>query len=239
MEILIIIVILGVLALFIAGVIHYHRKEKERRESLQALATELGWTFSPHYDRSHDDLYAHFELFRRGHGRAAYNTLSGPLEIKGRPYSAKMGDFTYKVTSGTGKNRRTTTYHFSYLIVHLPFGQVPALIIRREGLFDRVAGFFGYGSISFESAEFNRRFYVNGDDKKFAYDVLHPRMMEFLMQTEPPTIDIEHGRMCLSDGRQRWSPEEFRRQIEWMQRFFENWPKHVKADLEAGVPNPG
>ena len=239
MEVLIVLLIVGAVALVIAGAVYHHKKEKERRESLRGLAAELGWSFSHHDDRSHDDLYAHFELFRRGHGRAAYNTLSGPLEIKGRQYDAKAGDFTYKVTSGTGKSRRTTTYHFSYLIVHLPFGQVPALIIRREGMFDRVAGFFGYGSISFESAKFNRRFFVNGDDKKFAYDVLHPRMMEFLMETEPPTIDIEYGRMCLSDGRRRWSRDEFRRQIDWMQRFFGNWPKHVKADLEARASHHG
>jgi hypothetical protein len=228
-------IILIIAAVILAAIGGYYawKKEQQRREGLLALAQELGWRFDPCKDRSHDLEYAHFEIFRRGHSRCAMNTLSGDIEIKGRSYAAKMGDFKYKVTSGSGKNRRTRTYRFSYLILHMPFPDMPALIIRREGLFDRVAGFFGYGSISFESAEFNKRFYINGDDKKFAYDVIHPRMMEFLMATNPPTIDIENGRLCVSDGRTRWSPEQFRGHIEWVKQFFEHWPAHVKHDLES------
>lgn len=233
MEPLFILIIVVVIAVAIAGMIYHYKKERERREALRTLAQEFGWQFSPARDRHHDDEYAHFEIFRRGHGRAAYNTLAGRLEIMGRTFDAKMGDFTYKVTSGSGKNRRTRTHHFSYLIAHLPFMHVPALIIRPEGMFDRVAGFFGYGSISFESADFNRQFYVNGDDKKFAYDVIDPRMMAFLMQTQPPGIDIEHGRLCLSDGRRRWPPHEYRRQIAWLEQFFAHWPEHVQADLDS------
>ncbi|MEX0886857.1 MAG: hypothetical protein WD009_10505 [Phycisphaeraceae bacterium] len=233
MELLVPLIIIGVVAAIVVAVIHHYKRERERREALHRLAQELGWRFDPGRDRSHDDEYAHFEIFRRGHSRAAYNTLTGQLDIMGRPFNAKMGDFTYKVTTSNGKTTQTTTYRFSYLIVHLPFVHVPALIIRQEGLFDRVAGFFGFGSIDFESAAFNRQFYVNGEDKKFAYDVIHPRMMEFLMQTRPPAVDIERGRLCLSNGRRRWSPEQYRSQIVWLEQFFAQWPAHVQAELQS------
>ena len=120
MEPLYILIFIAVIVAIIAGAIYNHKKERERREALQRLAQELGWQFTPARDRHHDNQYANFEIFRRGHGRAAYNTLTGPLEIMGRTCPAKMGDFTYQVTSGSGKNRRTTRYHFSYLIAHLP-----------------------------------------------------------------------------------------------------------------------
>ncbi len=206
---------------------------KKRREALAALAEELGWSFDPGRDTSHDDEYAHFEIFRRGHNRAAYNTLWGEMQIAGRAYPAKMGDFKYDVTSSNGKTSSTTTYRFSYLIVHLPFVDVPDLLIRREGMFDRIAGAFGFEDIDFESSEFSRKFFVKCRDKRFAYDVVHPRMMEFLMVAASPTVDIERGRCCISDGSRTWKPEEFRGRMAWLTSFFELWPSHVKRDLET------
>src|SRR5688572_14601020 len=160
-----------ILALLIGGAIAVgvlaHLANRKRQEELAALARELGWQFNPGKDKSHDEEYAHFEIFRRGHSRAAYNTLSGALVIDGRRYPAKMGDFTYQVTQHTGKSTSTQTYRFSYLIVHLPFGQVPALLIRREGIFDKLAGALGFDDIDFESAEFSKKFHVKSDDKRF------------------------------------------------------------------------
>lgn len=218
----------------ILGIVSW-RQEQQRREALAQLAARLGWRLDTRRDHHHDNEYAQFEIFRRGHGRFAYNTLHGSITLDGRSCAAKMGDFQYKVTSGSGKNRSTTSYRFSYLIIALPWPNVPPLIIREEGFFDRVKGFFGYGAISFESDEFNRMFYVNGDDKKFAYDVIHPRMMELLMATRPPTIDIEHGQLCLTDGRRRWGVEEFQQQLDWVAQFLQHWPAHVKHDLASRV----
>jgi hypothetical protein len=208
--------------------------EKKRREALMALAAQLGWRFDPRRDRDHDDEYAHFEIFRRGHSRAAYNTLTGEVEIGGRRFPAKMGDFLYKITTSTGKSTTTRTYRFSYLILHLPYGGVPDLLIRREGVLDKIAGAFGFDDIDFESAEFSRRFCVKSPDKRFAYDVVHPRMIEFLLAGSPPAIDIEYGRCCFSDGRRRWEPRQFQAHLAWIGQFFDHWPDHVKASLESG-----
>lgn len=213
--------------------------EKKRREALAALAAEMGWRFDPRTDRSHDDEYANFEIFRKGHSRAAKNTLTGDLEIAGRRYRGKMGDFRYKVTSGSGEDRRTRTYRFSYLIVTLPFPGVPDLLVRREGLFDKVAGFLGFGALAFESEEFSRRYHVSSPDRRFAYAVLDPRMIEFLLDTDPPTLDIEEGRLCVSDGKTRWEAEEFPRRVGWVRSFFEHWPQHVKVDLERRARTGG
>jgi hypothetical protein len=227
-HIVLFIVIIGAV---IAAAYLGHVAAKKRREAMAALAMELGWQFDASHDGSHDEQYSHFEIFRRGHDRSAYNTLSGSLTIDDRHYPAKMGDFTYKVTSGSGKSRRTTTYRFSYLIVHLPFANVADLLIRPEGMFDKIAGAFGFDDIDFESAEFSRRFHVKCADKRFAYDVCHPRMMEFLMQTNPPAIDIESGRCCLSDGSRRWEPQQFKSMLAWVEKFFDTWPDHVTTEL--------
>ncbi len=225
----IVLAIVGIgLALYLA-----HLAAKRRREAMAALAVELGWRFNPSSDHGHDDEYAHFEIFRKGHSRVAYNTLRGSTEIDGRTYAVKMGDFDYKVTQHTGKNSHTTTYRLSYLILHLPFDHTPDLLIRREGVFDKLAGVFGFDDIDFESEEFSRKFYVKSSDKKFAYDVVHPRMMEWLLAKEVPMIDIERGRCCVAEDRKRWEPHEFKRWLRRMDEFFDQWPDYLTSQMDG------
>ena len=228
------VVIAFAIAAIIGIVIYFgYLAEKKRREELAALAGQIGWRFDPTKDKSHDDEYAHFEIFRRGHSRCAFNTLTGEVTIDERNDTATMGDCVYKSTTTTGKSTQTHTYRCSYLILHLPFANVPDLLIRREGMFDKLAGAFGFDDIDFESAEFSKRFHVKSPDKKFAYDVIHPRMMEFFLSDDSPTVDIELGRCCLSDGRHRWSPDEFHATLAWVARFIDLWPDHVTAQLET------
>ena len=229
---LIILFVILAIAVVAVGVYYAWLAAKKRREELAALCEEFGWRFAEGDDHGHDDMYEHFEIFRRGHSRKAFNRMIGTIEVAGRRLRAKAGDFRYRVTSGSGKNRRTTTYTFSYLIAHLPWDRVPALLIRPEGFFDKVAGAFGFDDIDFESVEFSKRFYVKGSDKKFAYDVLHPRMMEFLLEVRPPMIDVENGQLCFSGGSKRWSAAEFRSAIEIVDAFLTLWPEHLVQTLE-------
>jgi len=208
----------------IAGIFAWMAAQKRRKE-MAALAVELGGSFDPSKDRSHDDRYRTFEIFRKGDSRAAYNTITTSTELYGASCFCCMGDFKY--STGSGKNR--STHSFSYLILHLPFdpSRVPDLLIRPEGMFDKLAGAFGFDDIDFESAEFSRDFHVKSPDKRFAYDVVHPRMMEYLMQGTPCAIDIEQGCLCLSNGRSRWSPYEFKDNLHFARRFLELWPEHL------------
>ena len=223
-------IIVGVAVLAIGAYFAY-LAEKKRREEVAAFAAAHGFRFDPGPDSSHDDEYAHFEIFCRGHSRVAKNMFRGDLEIDGRSYGLDGGDFRYKVTSGSGKNRSTRTYTFSYLILHLPF-DCPDLLIRSEGMFDKIAGVFGFEDIDFESEEFSRRFHVKSPDKRFAYDVCHPRMMEFLLGDFPATLDLEHGRLCFADGSRRWPAPTFESRLAWLRAWFERWPEHLLVDLE-------
>jgi hypothetical protein len=198
-----------------------------------SLSHDLGWRFVADRDDTLDDLYSQFEIFRRGHSRYAYNTLRGSIAIQGEQCPVRMGDYHYRVTSGSGKSRSTKTYEFSYLIVDLPYLRLPTLFIRAEGIFDSLAGAFGFDDIDFESLDFSKRFHVKSDDKRFAYDVIHPAMIEFLMAEQPPVIDVEEGKCCLTDGRYKWSPDEFRKWLDWADRFFDQWPKHLVAALKS------
>ncbi len=221
-----------VVVVMIVVVVVAWRAARKRRQDLAALAGELGGSFHPAADRSHDDRYRMFGVFRKGDSRVAFNTITADVELYGAPCFTCMGDFRY--TTGSGKNR--STHHFSYLVLHMPFPseRTPDLLIRPEGIFDKLASVIGFDDIDFESAEFSKRFHVKSGDKRFAYDVVHPRMMEFLMAETPCAIDIEQGCLCLSNGRSRWSAAEFRAHFDFCRRFLDLWPEHVTRDLLAG-----
>lgn len=229
MEIGLVLLVLLVMAV---GAYFAYLQQRKRSEELGSLAAELGWQYRPEKDHEHDDQYAQFELFRHGHTRFAYNTLVGAIDVGGAAWPVKMGDFHYQVTTSNGKHTTTHTHRFSYLVLQLPYGLLPELLVRREGMFDALSNLFGFDDIDFESAEFSRRFCVKCPDRRFAYDVIHPRMIEFLMEYEPPAIDVEAGSCLLGDGSSTWKAEEFRATIDWVQHFFELWPAHVTSQLE-------
>ncbi len=221
-----------VLAAAVAITIAYvqWRIEKARTEKIAAYARERGFRFAPEKTSSAPN----FAIFERGHSRAAFNTMRFTLELRGRSCDAQAGDFRYKVTSGSGKNRRTTTYHFSYLCLAQPFAGAPELSIRREGFLDKIADALGFDDIDFESEEFSRKFRVKSADKKFAFDVIHPRMIEFLMRAPSEALALAHGECAYSDGAgSRWEPREFDAAVAFVREFFELWPEHLTARLDA------
>ncbi|MCA9303679.1 MAG: hypothetical protein KC996_06125 [Phycisphaerales bacterium] len=240
-------IILGLIAaaLFVTFVVRAAIAAEERRklriEEMRSFAHGLGLDFTEQQDPYHDEHYAHFELFRQGFDRNAYNTAWGEIVHNGRTFGINCGDFTYKTretyttTDSKGRTQtrtRIVTHHFSYFILELNIRNIPDLLIRREGLFDRIASAFGKDDIDFESAEFSRRYFVKCDDRKFAYDLIHPRMMEFMLQTRPGLVDMENSRICLSGGYSTWPASQFAQTLDWLQRFIDHWPAFVFKDLE-------
>ena len=167
---------------------------KKRREAFAILAARLGLTFSPDHDRGIADRYHFLDRLAHGSNRYAYNILSG--NYQGR--SVVAFDYHYQTESRDSKgNRRTHHHHFSCFVLQMerPF---PELTIAREGIFSKVAQAFGYDDIDFESHEFSRKFCVRSKDKKFAYDVCHARMIEYLLANDDLNIEIENTVLALA-----------------------------------------
>lgn len=224
------------------------RRAQERLDSMVGFAEECGFSFSSLHDGGHDEEFAHFEVFQRGFARYAYNTISGEIDLgegeMGKRFGrVKAGDFSYKTretyttTDSKGRTRtrtRIVKHDFSYFIMELPFRRTPDLLIRREGFFDRIASVFGKNDIDFESSEFSKKYYVKCENRKFAYDIVNQRMIEFLLKTQPGVIDMEHGRLSLTDGFSKWEAQRFRQSLGWTLKFLEQWPDFVVKDLEEG-----
>ena len=156
--------------------------DKQRRDTLAAWTASRGWRLEPGKKRGIDKDYPFLKIFTRGHSRRAKYVITG--EFEGHPI--RLMDYTY--VTGSGKNQTTHRLGVAILAVDLP---LIGLTIRRENPLDKVSGFFGHEDINFESAEFSRRYHVSSPDRKWAYDVIHQRAMDFLLGG--PGYEINFG----------------------------------------------
>jgi len=190
MEFVIVILIIGVM---VVAAIFAGLAAKKRREAMAQLAARLGLTFDPSRDHSIDEQFHFLEKLGQGSNRYAYNILAGRFG----GHAVTAFDYHYETHSTDSKGRRQTHHHyFSFFILYLP-AQFPELTIRREGLFSKIAQFVGYDDIDFESAEFSGKFCVRSRDKKFAYDICHPRLMEYLLANDDLSLEVDANCLAL------------------------------------------
>lgn len=195
--------------------------------TIKAIATTHGWSFDAISANNYRSTYQNFDYFSKGHSQECENTVEGAIEIHGFPHHLKMGDYLYKETDSDEDGTSTTTYRFSYLCLHLPYLHVPDLFIRRETMTDKLGAAVGFDDINFESADFSRTFHVSASDKRFAYDVITPTMMEFLLRAPDVGVELRSGILCFVSDMRRWKAEEFMPRVNWASHFIGLWPEHV------------
>jgi hypothetical protein len=191
--------ILAGFALAIAAIVYSLVVAAKRRKALLAWCQANGLEFDPARSDHPGDAFPLVAVMQDGHGRYGENWCVG--QWQGRP----MRCFDYHYTTGSGKNQ--TSYSLSMMTVKSP-SPLKGLTIRPEGFLDKVGDFFGAQEIHFESAEFNRRFHVKCEDRKWAYDALPPRALELLL-SDPRKFHVQFdtGAVAIWDG-SIWSPQQ-------------------------------
>lgn len=225
--------LMGVLLLGgVAGFLLQARATRLRQQELAAFAAARGWTWT-----ARDDAWCRTftgEPFGVGDSRRADNVLQG--EHRGRPCVAF--DYTYKTHSTDSKgNRRTTTHRYGVAAIRLP-ASLPPLTIGRENLLTRLAGAVGFDDVELESEDFNRAFRVGASDRKFAYDVLHPRTMEMLLARDPEPMWLA-GFDAVAYGKGRHTTAEVLERVDTLVQLVDAIPDFVWVDRgEAPRPRP-
>ncbi|TDW92339.1 hypothetical protein [Kribbella sp. VKM Ac-2566] len=127
-----------------------------------------------------DSLLQYTPVNRGGYGHRTDEVIRG-RDGDGPPFVAFKHHWktsrteTYTDSNGNSQTRTVVESHSEPILgFQLPV-RMPQLSVGPKGLFRN--------GISFESAAFNDRFAVTAADTKFAYDVIHPRQMEYLMAT--------------------------------------------------------
>ncbi len=220
---------IALLIALVAGAIAYwqYRAAQQRRQALQKWAASEGLTFDPGRDFTVDEQFP-FACLRQGSRRYAYNLTAG--NWRGYPY---LGfDYHYETYSYGKHGRRTHHHHFSAVVLKCPIPFRP-LFIRPEGFLDKLTEFLGFDDIDFESLEFSRAFYVKSPDKRWAYDVLHPRTMEFLLNSPRFSLQFD-GEYAIAYRSYRFSVEEFEQAAEVLRGIFERLPRYLVQEQRSG-----
>lgn len=214
-----------VIALAIAAVGAAAWFSAQRRKELAAWASKAGLSFSPRSDRSMDNRYPQFGCLRRGHTRSAYNIASG--KWNGR----RLESFDYRYVTGHGKNRSVHTFSAIILGSTVP---LKPLRIRPENAFDKLTEFFGADDIDFESDQFSREFHVKSPEKKWAFDVLHQRTMEFLLGSPRFSIEFDHAHVICWRNR-KLNLEGRTSAIAVVEGILDRLPEYLAREQKKGV----
>jgi hypothetical protein len=226
MDALPILFIFLVAALIIGGIVYSYLASQQRKKDLAAFAAAWGFAWDDDDPFGIEDRYEAFSAIDRGHGRYAYNVFHGDR------HDRAIICFDYRYKTGSGKEE--STHHFSGALIGLGVF-MPRLSVRPEGLLDKLAAAVGFDDIDFESAEFSRLFYVKSDNRKFAYDVLHARAMEYMLAL-PRRFTMEFiGDTALVHDDRTWDPAEFDAAVRQVEGLIELFPEYLRRALKEGT----
>lgn len=198
--------------------------EKKRREAFQVLAARLGLRFVEK-DKSIADRYRFLDKLRQGSDRYAQNILSG--QYRNHPIIAF--DYHYETHSTDSKGHRQTHHHwFSFFILEQPRA-FPELRIYPETFLSKIGQALGYADIDFESAEFSRKFTVRSKDKRFAYDIVTTKMMEYLLAHPHLSLEIENQCVALGFDK-RLDPPQIEHCLDQLIEIREMFPEYLYRD---------
>jgi len=152
--------------------------EDQRRRELASMARKLQLEFNFKSDFDLPKKFSFLTWLKSGLINYAYNIFHGFYRSE---YPVTIFDYTFS----DGKY----DYYWSAFVLEMKT-HFPDLIISHESRESRLAETLGLTHITFESAEFSRAFRVRCQDKKFAFDICHSQMMEFLLANQDLTIEI-------------------------------------------------
>jgi hypothetical protein len=217
-NLLIVLVVLVIIAIIIWGAY----ASAKRRKQLLAWAEAHVLSFSEARGNAMESTYPQFTCLHQGSNRYSYNHLTG----KWKEHDFLGFDYHYETYSYDSKGRRQTNHHyFSTVILTSPIPLQP-LFIRPEGIFDKVTEFFGADDIDFESTEFSKKFFVKAPDKKWAFDVIQQRTMQFLLDS--PRFNLQLGyKEIMAYHNSTFSAEQFEQAADVICGILERLPDYV------------
>jgi hypothetical protein len=216
----------AVMALVIIVAVIGWRLERKRRERLAAVAAQLGFRLVDRDDTLLERFRGYGSPFDRGFDRRAEHIMTGSYD--GRP--AIAWDLTYHTWESrtvNGKSqRRKQAHRYAVVCVTMP-RSYPDLSVSPEGPLGRMWGRLTDTDVQFESDDFNQAFTVNSTDRRFASDVIHPRMMQMLLaecsdvawqMTDDQIMSITSGRL---------DPDSLPRLLHVLDAVLDQVPPHV------------
>jgi hypothetical protein len=219
----------GIIALVVWAVKAAAARAARIRAAFIEVGKGLGLGFIDRDDTDRPRRYLAFTPFGNGHTRRADDILTGAIGGVG----VELFTYQYSVTTSNGKTTTEQTYFTSVVALEMPIDG-RNLTLSKETLGKRIFDALGGSDIDFESDEFSRAFWVKCDERKFAYDVITPQMMDWLL----PLAGNHHawqwrGRTLMVTTRGRLRPEGCLDLLSYAQGLRDRLPRHVLPTAPA------
>lgn len=185
------------LAVFL--IIYNKRKERERTQALQNLASTLGWSFAVDAPMNMIAGLERFTLFTQGRSRVFKNFMYGQAQ----GVKAAVFDFIY--VTGSGKSQQT---HYQTVIYLEPENvALPVFALRPETLFHRMLSALGYQDIDFgQRPEFSKQYILRGQNELAIRQAFDDRVLAFFEGYPGTCMDAGGNQLFLYRAGQRFPP---------------------------------
>jgi hypothetical protein len=224
-----------IFVMFVIVAVLLGRLASRRKEQHGLLVAQLAGGFGLQF--AADDPFGlvnlRFRLFRMGDGRGCENVMWG--DWRGMPVRA-ADYWYYKESSDANGNRSRSYERFSVVIAEVACF-VPSVAVGRETVLTRLADHVGVKDIEFESEAFNRAFQVQAKDRAFAFKLMDPRMMQWLLDATDGFGFEMFGPNLLAYGWRR-EPEDLPPLFEIALAFRDHIPRLIWSEYGT-VPREG
>ena len=198
-------------------------RRRQRRLGVAGFARKFNFSHHPHDPFSLLWDY-NFPLFEMGDGRGCENVVWG--EWKGLPF--RETDYWYYEEATNRKGNMRTYRRFNAVVIDIP-AYLPRVTVSREGIGSLLASGIGWRDIQFESEDFNRTFEVRAEDPEFAFKLIDPGMMHWMLSTDDIFGFQFYGSAILVWSR-RLRPTELFPLIGTAKEMYDHIPRLVWAD---------
>ena len=150
-----------------------------RRIKTMEWAADRGWAYAKSVPEL-SDLWAR-NPFGRSEIRGLFDVASGSID--GR--FAAVGDYVFSRSGDV--DALSSTIHVAFVTLER---RVHAVDFTPKDAVENVELAFGGTEIPIESAAFNQRWRVRGDDERTAHAIAHPRLAERLMEADAQGLNV-------------------------------------------------
>ena len=188
---------------------------RSRRDVLEELAAKYRFAFSEADPFDIPQRYAGFIMLNQADRGHAYNVMHGTHNhhaIKAFDYNYKTGYRVYDLSAVIFD----VDGNFKSVLIYpkdLEFADIPPRTLER---------------VSFESAAFNKAFYVYAENQRSAYDIMTPHMMEFLLNHDDWAVQLYQSAVIVTGSKDlTLSPDDFDDAIKFGEAFLKLVPPYV------------
>lgn len=194
----------AVTALIIGGLYYGYKAEQKRKQECEELARSLGMQFYPEQGAV---SFPSTRLFTLGRSRKIKNILKGPYS----GVEALLFDYFY--TTGSGKSRKT---HFQTVAAFRSERKtIPPFVLRPEGFFDSIAGFFGVQDIDLARyPTFSKMYVLQAANEGTAQLLFSPTTISFFEKSPGWCIESDGTSVVIYKTRVRKPTDQLRSYID-------------------------